>query len=54
MGYRRRAGLEGTSEQRLNRTPAEVMEVLSRDYFPSYAVAAWTLPVHVTRVARYA
>jgi nitrogen regulatory protein P-II 2 len=33
---------------------AEVMEVLSRDYFPSYAVAAWTVPVHVTRVARYA
>lgn len=30
-----------------------IMDVLSREYFPSYAVAAWTSPVTVTRVERY-
>jgi len=30
-----------------------LMDVLAREYFPSYAVAAWTSPVHVSRVARY-
>lgn len=30
-----------------------IMDVLSREYFPSYAVAAWTSAVTVTRVERY-
>ena len=29
------------------------LEVLARDYFPSYAVVAWTTPSKVVRPAKY-
>jgi hypothetical protein len=29
------------------------LEVLARDYFPRYAVVAWTTPAHVVRPAKY-
>ncbi len=31
-----------------------IMEMLSRDYCPAYAVAAWTTPIQVSRLNRYA
>lgn len=31
-----------------------IMDLLAREYFPSYAVAAWTAPVLVSRLERYA
>ena len=31
-----------------------IMDLLSREYFPSYAVAAWRTDVHVSRLERYA
>ncbi len=30
-----------------------VLEVLARDYFPRYAVVAWTTPAQVVRPAKY-
>jgi hypothetical protein len=30
-----------------------LLEVLARDYFPRYAVVAWTTPAHVVRPAKY-
>jgi nitrogen regulatory protein P-II 2 len=30
-----------------------IMAMLSRDYFPAYAVAAWTTPIQVSRLERY-
>ena len=30
-----------------------VLEVLARDYFPRYAVVAWTTPANVVRPAKY-
>ncbi len=29
------------------------LDVLARDYFPSYAVVAWTTPAHVVRPGKY-
>jgi len=29
------------------------LEVLARDYFPRYAVVAWTTPAQVVRAAKY-
>lgn len=31
-----------------------IMDLLARDYFPSYAVAAWRTNVNVSRLERYA
>lgn len=32
----------------------QLMEVLARDYFPHYAVVAWTTPAQVVRPGKYA
>ena len=32
----------------------QLMEVLARDYFPKYAVVAWTTPAQVVRPGKYA
>ena len=31
-----------------------IMELLARDYFPRYAVVAWTTPARVARPGKYA
>jgi hypothetical protein len=31
-----------------------ILEVLAADYFPRYAVVAWTTPAHVVRPGKYA
>lgn len=33
---------------------AAIMDLLAREYFPAYAVAAWRTEVHVSRLERYA
>jgi hypothetical protein len=48
---------EGANIRLETLVPAEVadrlMTVLARDYFPRYAVVAWTTPAHVVRPAKY-
>jgi hypothetical protein len=48
---------EGANIRLETLVPAEVADqlltVLARDYFPRYAVVAWTTPAHVVRPGKY-
>ena len=53
----RAAEFEGSNIRLETLVSAEVadrfLEMLARDYFPRYAVVAWTTPAHVVRPAKY-